>query len=337
MRETILTGSELNEDRDIENSLRPLRFEDFVGQEKLIENLKVFVQSARMRNESLDHTILHGPPGLGKTTLAHLIANELGVDIKVTSGPVLEKAADLAGLLTNLKERDVIFIDEIHRLSPVIEEYLYPAMEDYTIDIMLSSGPSANSVQLQLPKFTLIGATTRAGNLTSPLRARFGVSCRMNYYESQDIYKILRRSSKILGIELDDEAASEMATRSRGTPRIAIRLLRRIRDFALVRHSGIISKTIAVSALESLDIDEKGLDDMDRAIILAMIEKFNGGPVGIKNISVAVGEESDTIEEVYEPFLIQEGFIQRTQRGRIVTELGYKHYGKNYVNNNLGL
>jgi Holliday junction DNA helicase RuvB len=337
LRETILTGSELNEDKEIENSLRPLRFEDFVGQEKLIENLKVFVQSAKMRNESLDHTILHGPPGLGKTTLAHLIANELGVDIKVTSGPVLEKAADLAGLLTNLKDRDVIFIDEIHRLSPVIEEYLYPAMEDYTIDIMLSSGPSANSVQLQLPKFTLIGATTRAGNLTSPLRARFGVSCRMNYYESQDIYKILRRSSKILNIELDDEAAAEMAKRSRGTPRIAIRLLRRIRDFALVRHSGIITEKIAVSALESLDIDEKGLDDMDRAIILAMIDKFNGGPVGIKNISVAVGEESDTIEEVYEPFLIQEGFIQRTQRGRIVTELGYKHYGKTFVNNNLGL
>ena len=337
MRETILTGSELSEDREIENSLRPLRFEDFVGQEKLIENLKVFVQSAKMRNESLDHTILHGPPGLGKTTLAHLIANELGVEIKVTSGPVLEKAADLAGLLTNLKDRDVIFIDEIHRLSPVIEEYLYPAMEDYTLDIMLSSGPSANSVQLQLPKFTLIGATTRAGNLTSPLRARFGVSCRMNYYESRDIYKILRRSSKILNIDMDDEAAEEMAKRSRGTPRIAIRLLRRIRDFALVRHSGIITKDIAVSAMSSLDIDEKGLDDMDRAIILTMIDKFNGGPVGIKNISVAVGEESDTIEEVYEPYLIQEGLIQRTQRGRVVTELGYRHYGKTYDSAKNGL
>jgi holliday junction DNA helicase RuvB len=339
LRETILTGTELNEDREIENSLRPLRFEDFVGQEKLIENLKVFVQSAKLRNESLDHTILHGPPGLGKTTLAHLIANELGVDIKVTSGPVLEKAADLAGLLTNLKDRDVIFIDEIHRLSPVIEEYLYPAMEDYTIDIMLSSGPSANSVQLQLPRFTLIGATTRAGNLTSPLRARFGVSCRMNYYNNHDIYSILNRSSKILNIELEEDAASEMAKRSRGTPRIAIRLLRRIRDFAYVKHSGTITRPIAVSALESLDIDEKGLDDMDRAIILTMIEKFNGGPVGIKNISVAVGEESDTIEEVYEPFLIQEGLIQRTQRGRIVTELGYRHYGKTYtgIRDNLGL
>jgi len=337
LRETILTGSELNEDREIENSLRPLRFDDFVGQNKLIENLKVFIQSAKMRKDSLDHTILHGPPGLGKTTLAHLIANELGVDIKVTSGPVLEKAADLAGLLTNLKDRDVIFIDEIHRLSPIIEEYLYPAMEDYTIDIMLSSGPSANSVQLQLPKFTLIGATTKAGNLTSPLRARFGVSCRMNYYDAQDLYKIIKRSSKILNIEIDDDAALEMAGRSRGTPRIAIRLLSRIRDFALVRHSGKITKDIAVQGLGFLDIDKKGLDEMDRAIILAMIEKFNGGPVGIKNISVSVGEEVDTIEEVYEPFLIQEGFIQRTQRGRIVTELGYKHYGKNFVKHDLGL
>jgi Holliday junction DNA helicase RuvB len=337
LRETILTGSELIEDIEIEKSLRPLRFSDFVGQEKLKENLKVFVQSAKMRNDSLDHTILHGPPGLGKTTLAHLIANELGVDIKVTSGPVLEKAADLAGLLTNLKDRDVIFIDEIHRLSPVIEEYLYPAMEDYTIDIMLSSGPSANSVQLQLPKFTLIGATTKAGNLTSPLRARFGVSCRLNYYTPEDIFTILQRSSGILGIEIDDSASEEISKRSRGTPRIAIRLLRRIRDFALVKHSSKITKIIACEALNSLEIDERGLDEMDRAIILSMIDKFNGGPVGIKNISVVVGEESDTIEEVYEPFLIQEGFIQRTQRGRIVTELGYRHFSRKYVKNELGL
>jgi len=337
MRETILTSSELGDDKEIERSLRPLQFEDFVGQEKIKDNLKVFVESAKIRNDSLDHTILHGPPGLGKTTLAHLIANELGVDIKVTSGPVLEKAADLAGLLTNLKDRDVIFIDEIHRLSPVIEEYLYPAMEDYTIDIMLSSGPSANSVQLQLPKFTLIGATTKAGNLTSPLRARFGVSCRMSYYNSQDIYKIIKRSSSILDIQIDDPAAEEISKRSRGTPRIAIRLLRRIRDFALVRHSSMITKNIACEALVSLEIDERGLDEMDRAIILSMIDKFGGGPVGIKNISVVVGEESDTIEEVYEPFLIQEGFIQRTQRGRVVTELGYRHFSRKYIKNELGL
>ncbi|HXK48989.1 MAG TPA: Holliday junction branch migration DNA helicase RuvB [Clostridiales bacterium] len=337
MRETILTGSELREDKEIERSLRPLQFNDFVGQEKIKDNLKVFVESAKIRNDSLDHTILHGPPGLGKTTLAHLIANELGVDIKVTSGPVLEKAADLAGLLTNLKDRDVLFIDEIHRLSPVIEEYLYPAMEDYTIDIMLSSGPSANSVQLQLPKFTLIGATTKAGNLTSPLRARFGVSCRMNYYTSEDIYRIIQRSSSILDINIDDPAAEEISKRSRGTPRIAIRLLRRIRDFALVKHSSMITKKIACEALVSLEIDERGLDEMDRAIILSMIDKFNGGPVGIKNIAVVVGEESDTIEEVYEPFLIQEGFIQRTQRGRIVTELGYRHFSRIYDKNELGL
>ncbi len=337
MRETILTGSELREDKEIERSLRPLQFNDFVGQEKIKDNLKVFVESAKIRNDSLDHTILHGPPGLGKTTLAHLIANELGVDIKVTSGPVLEKAADLAGLLTNLKDRDVLFIDEIHRLSPVIEEYLYPAMEDYTIDIMLSSGPSANSVQLQLPKFTLIGATTKAGNLTSPLRARFGVSCRMNYYTSEDIYRIIQRSSSILDINIDDPAAEEISKRSRGTPRIAIRLIRRIRDFALVKHSSMITKKIACEALVSLEIDERGLDEMDRAIILSMIDKFNGGPVGIKNIAVVVGEESDTIEEVYEPFLIQEGFIQRTQRGRIVTELGYRHFSRIYDKNELGL
>ncbi len=330
MRETILTGSELREDREIEKSLRPLSFSDFVGQEKLKNNLRVFVQSAKMRNDSLDHTILHGPPGLGKTTLANIIANELGVDIKSTSGPVLEKAADLAGLLTNLKEKDVIFIDEIHRLSPVIEEYLYPAMEDYKIDIMLSSGPSANSVQLQLPRFTLIGATTRAGNLTSPLRARFGVTCRLNYYHPDDLFKIIKRSSDVLGIKIDDDAAMEMALRSRGTPRIAIRLLRRVRDFAFVRNLGGVDKETTVTGLNSLDIDQMGLDDMDRAIIVTMIEKFGGGPVGIKNIAVSVGEESDTIEEVYEPYLIQEGFIQRTQRGRIVTETGYRHYGKEY-------
>lgn len=337
MRETILTGSELNEDREIERSLRPLSFDEFVGQEKIKDNLKVFVQSAKMRDDSLDHTILHGPPGLGKTTLAHLIANELGVDIKTTSGPVLEKAADLAGLLTNLKEKDVIFIDEIHRLSPVIEEYLYPAMEDYKIDIMLSSGPSANSVQLQLPKFTLIGATTKAGNLTSPLRARFGVSCRLNYYQNDDLYHIIKRSSRVLNISIDDEAAHEMAKRSRGTPRIAIRILRRVRDFAMVGNFKTIGLETTVRALDSLEIDSKGLDEMDRAIILSMIDKFGGGPVGIKNIAVAVGEEADTIEEVYEPYLIKEGFIQRTQRGRIVTDMAYRYYGKVAENKESGL
>ncbi|MDR1055123.1 MAG: Holliday junction branch migration DNA helicase RuvB [Prevotellaceae bacterium] len=314
-------------DIDFENHIRPQEFEDFSGQEKIIENLKVFVKAALMRGESLDHVLLHGPPGLGKTTLAHIISRELNVGMKITSGPVLDKPGDLAGLLTNLEKGDVLFIDEIHRLSPVVEEYLYSAMEDYTIDIMLDKGPSARSIQISLNPFTLVGATTRSGLLTSPLRARFGIQCHLEYYDANTLFRIIKRSAKILNIEIYDEAANEIGTRSRGTPRIANSLLRRVRDFAQVKGKGIIDLKITRYALDALNIDKHGLDQMDNKILSTIIYKFKGGPVGLTTIATAVSEDADTIEEVYEPFLIKEGFLQRTPRGREVTDLTYKHFG----------
>ena len=316
------------EEFDLERKLRPLSFDDFAGQEQVIENLRVFVKAANLRGEALDHTLFHGPPGLGKTTLAHIIANELKTNIKVTSGPVLDKPGDLAGLLTNLGERDVLFIDEIHRLSPVIEEYLYSAMEDYKIDIMIESGPNARSVQINLEPFTLIGATTRSGLLTAPMRARFGISSRLHYYNTELLTHIVQRSSGILEVNSSMEAAIEIAGRSRGTPRIANALLRRVRDFAQIKGDGNIDIEIAKYALKALNVDKHGLDEMDNKILSTIIEKFKGGPVGISTLSTAVGENAETIEEVYEPFLIQEGFIMRTPRGREVTELAYKHLGK---------
>ena len=316
------------EDFDVERRLRPLSFDDFAGQEQVIENLRVFVKAANLRGEALDHTLFHGPPGLGKTTLAHIIANELDTNIRVTSGPVLDKPGDLAGLLTNLGERDVLFIDEIHRLSPVIEEYLYSAMEDYKIDIMIESGPNARSVQINLEPFTLIGATTRSGLLTAPMRARFGISSRLHYYNTELLTHIVQRSSGILDVNNTMEAAIEIAGRSRGTPRIANALLRRVRDFAQIKGDGNIDINIARYALNALNVDKHGLDEMDNKILSTIIDKFKGGPVGISTLSTAVGENAETIEEVYEPFLIQEGFIMRTPRGREVTELAYKHLGK---------
>jgi Holliday junction DNA helicase RuvB len=312
----------------VERKLRPLSFDDFAGQEQVIENLRVFVEAANLRGEALDHTLFHGPPGLGKTTLAHIIANELDTNIRVTSGPVLDKPGDLAGLLTNLGERDVLFIDEIHRLSPVIEEYLYSAMEDYKIDIMIESGPNARSVQINLEPFTLIGATTRSGLLTAPMRARFGISSRLHYYNTELLTHIVQRSSGILDVSNTIEAAIEIAGRSRGTPRIANALLRRVRDFAQIKGDGNIDIKIARYALNALNVDKHGLDEMDNKILSTIIDKFKGGPVGISTLSTAVGENAETIEEVYEPFLIQEGFIMRTPRGREVTELAYKHLGK---------
>ena len=317
-----------DEDKKLELSLRPKSFSDFTGQSKITDNLKVFIGAAKKRGEGLDHVLLTGPPGLGKTTLANIIANELDVKIKITSGPVLEKPGDLAGLLTNLEEKSVLFIDEIHRLSPVVEEYLYSAMEDYKLDIMIDSGPNARTVQIRLPHYTLIGATTRAGLLTAPLRDRFGIKFRLDYYESNLIDKIIKRSAKLLNINIEENAAIEIAKRSRGTPRIANRLLRRTRDFADYENKKSIDIDIAKKALNALEVDEFGLDEMDKDIILTIIEKFNGGPVGLNTLSVAVNEDSGTIEEVYEPFLIQQGFIQRTPRGREATDLAYSRFNR---------
>ena len=315
-------------EKDFENALRPLRFGDFSGQQKVVENLEVFVEAAKYRGEPLDHTLLHGPPGLGKTTLSNIIANELGVGFKITSGPVLDKPGDLAGILTSLEPRDVLFIDEIHRLSPVVEEYLYSAMEDYRIDIMIDKGPSARSIQIDLNPFTLVGATTRSGQLTAPLRARFGINLHLEYYGPDTLQRIIKRSSAIMKVPIDDDAAIEIARRSRGTPRIANALLRRVRDFAQVKGNGRIDRDIARLSLSALNIDQYGLDEIDNKILLTIIDKFRGGPVGISTIATAIGEDTGTVEEVYEPFLIMEGFIKRTQRGRMVTPLAYQHLGR---------
>jgi holliday junction DNA helicase RuvB len=317
-----------SKEKEVEKALRPISFEDFTGQDAILTNLEIFVKAAKLRGEALDHVLLHGPPGLGKTTLAHIISRELGSNLKMTSGPVLEKPGDLAGLLTNLEEGDVLFIDEIHRLSPVVEEYLYSAMEDYRIDIMLDSGPSARSVQISISPFTLVGATTRSGLLTSPLRARFGINCRLEYYDAELLKKILIRSAILLGVEIDEDAAYEIAYRSRGTPRIANALLRRTRDFAQIKGNGEISLEIAKFALNALQVDSNGLDEMDNKILLTIIDKFKGGPVGLTTIATAVGEDAGTIEEVYEPFLIMQGFLMRTPRGREATAKAFTHLGK---------
>ena len=322
-------------EKEFENALRPLKFNDFSGQPKVVENLQIFVEAAKYRGEPLDHTLLHGPPGLGKTTLSNIIANELGVGFKLTSGPVLDKPGDLAGILTSLEPNDVLFIDEIHRLSPVVEEYLYSAMEDYRIDIMIDKGPSARSIQIDLNPFTLVGATTRSGLLTAPLRARFGINMHLEYYAPETLQKIIRRSAHILNVPIDEDAAYEIARRSRGTPRIANALLRRVRDFAQVKGNGSINTRIAQFALQALNIDQYGLDEIDNKILLTIIDKFRGGPVGLSTIATAIGEDTGTVEEVYEPFLIMEGFIKRTPRGRMATHLAYEHLGRDLYKGNL--
>lgn len=331
IREERLSSAE----KEFENALRPLKFNDFSGQPKVVENLEIFVEAAKYRREPLDHTLLHGPPGLGKTTLSNIIANELGVGFKLTSGPVLDKPGDLAGILTSLEPNDVLFIDEIHRLSPVVEEYLYSAMEDYRIDIMIDKGPSARSIQIDLNPFTLVGATTRSGLLTAPLRARFGINMHLEYYEPPTLVRIITRSATILKVPIDEEAAYEIARRSRGTPRIANALLRRVRDFAQVKGNGGINTAIAKYALQALNIDQYGLDEIDNKILLTIIDKFRGGPVGLSTIATAIGEDTGTVEEVYEPFLIMEGFIKRTPRGRMATHLAYEHLGRDPYKGNL--
>ena len=334
----IHNGHQDSSEKEFEKALRPLRFDDFSGQKKVVDNLRIFVEAAKYRGEPLDHTLLHGPPGLGKTTLSNIIANELDVGFKITSGPVLDKPGDLAGLLTSLEKNDVLFIDEIHRLSPVVEEYLYSAMEDCRIDIMIDKGPSARSIQIDLNPFTLVGATTRSGLLTAPLRARFGINLHLEYYNPAMLSKIIRRSANLLQVPISDAACEEISRRSRGTPRIANSLLRRVRDFAQVKGDGSINMEIARMALESLNIDGYGLDEIDNKILLTIIDKFGGGPVGINTIATAIGEEAGTIEDVYEPYLIMEGFIKRTSRGRVVTELAYRHLGRNmYSSNEPGL
>ena len=331
IREERLSSAE----KEFENALRPLKFNDFSGQPKVVENLEIFVEAAKYRGEPLDHTLLHGPPGLGKTTLSNIIANELGVGFKLTSGPVLDKPGDLAGILTSLEPNDVLFIDEIHRLSPVVEEYLYSAMEDYRIDIMIDKGPSARSIQIDLNPFTLVGATTRSGLLTAPLRARFGINMHLEYYEPPTLVRIITRSATILKVPIDEEAAYEIARRSRGTPRIANALLRRVRDFAQVKGNGGINTAIAKYALQALNIDQYGLDEIDNKILFTIIDKFRGGPVGLSTIATAIGEDTGTVEEVYEPFLIMEGFIKRTPRGRMATHLAYEHLGRDPYKGNL--